>query len=287
MKRWNLKTALLLTGLLFLQCATMVTTNAQAHSLYIQGTRYHVASGKSSPFFFCYGHHIPVDDAIRRKKLHVVKVHEPDGTHYEVTLRDEKSLHSYLVEYDKVGTYAVTAETTPGYFTKWVDKKGRTRHAIKPMSAVADKASEIVSSTRSSQWTKTYIECEAPSSKFPAVVGLPLELVPSSNPAALKKGDTAKFTVYLNGKPYEGEGYWDATYNGYSTQAEDYYIQRTHIKNGSFQFPIDHTGRWFVRFFLKLPAGNGEQDKYLHKKLTTTLVFEIPNARRKPKVDSH
>lgn len=287
MKCNYLKTALLLTGLIFLQCATEFTTNAQAHSLYIQGTRYHVANGKSSPFFFCYGHHIPVDDAIRRKKLHVVKVHAPDGTKYDVTLRNEKSLHSYLVEYDKVGTYTITAETTPGYFTKWVDKKGRTRHAIKPMSAVADRASKIVSSTRSSQWTKTYIECEAPSPDFPAIVGLPLEIVPASNPATLKKGDTAQFTVFLNGKPYTGEGYWDATYSGHSTQAEDYYIQRTHIKNGSFQFPIDHTGRWFVRFFLKNPAANGEQEKYLNKKLTTTLVFEIPNARRKPRIESH
>lgn len=287
MKRNSLKTVLFLTGLVLLQCATEFTTNAQAHSLYIQGTRYHVANGKSSPFFFCYGHHIPVDDAIRRKKLHSVKVHAPDGTKHDVTLRNEKSLHSYLVEYDKVGTYTITAETTPGYFTKWVDKKGRTRHAIKPMSAVADRASKIVSSTRSSQWTKTYIECEAPSPDFPAIVGLPLELVPASNPAALKKGDTAQFTVFLDGKPFTGEGYWDATYNGYSTQAEDYYIQRTHIKNGSFQFPIDHTGRWFVRFFLKNPADNGEHDKYLSKKLTTTLVFEIPNVRRKPRIESH
>lgn len=287
MKRRNLMTALLLAGLIFLECSAAFTTSAQAHSLYVQGTRYHVADGKSSPFFFCYGHHIPVDDAIRRKKLHVVKVHAPDGTEYNVALRDEKSLHSYLVEYDKVGTYTITAETTPGYFTKWVDKKGRTRHAIKPMSAVADRASKIVSSTRSSQWTKTYIECEAPSPEFPAVIGLPLEIVPTGNPATLKKGDNARFKIFMDGKPYTGEGYWDATYNGYSTQAEDYYLQRTKIKDGSFEFPVDHTGRWFVRFFLKTPAAKGEQDKYLHKKLTTTLVFEIPNERRKPKVDSH
>lgn len=281
------KTVLLLAGAFFLQCTAIASSSAQAHSLYVQGTRYHVASGKSSPFFFCYGHHIPVDDAIRRKKLNIVKVHAPDGTQYNVPLRDEKSLHSYLVDYDAPGTYVITAETTPGYFTKWIDKKGRTRHAIKPMSAVSDKASEIASSTRSSQWTKTYVECEEPSSKFPAAVGLTLELVPESNPATLKKGSIAKFTVFHNGAPYEGEGYWDATYNGYSTQAEDYYFQRTHIKKGQFEFPIEHTGRWFVRFFMKIPASGTEKKDYLHQKLTTTLVFEIPNKRRKPKVDSH
>lgn len=282
----NLKTALLFVGLTILQCA-VIPVSADAHSLYVQGTRYHVADGKSSPFFFCYGHHIPVDDAIRRKKLHTVKVHAPDGTQYNVQLRNEKSLHSYLVEYNQAGTYAITAETTPGFFTKWIDKKGRTRHAIKPMSAVADKASQIVSSTRSSQWAKTYVECKNPSPKFPAFLGLPLELVPDRNPALLKKGESVQFTVFLNGKPYTGDGFWDATYNGYSTQAEDYYFQRSHIKNGRFNFPIEHTGRWFVRFFLKIPAPQGEQGKYFHKKLTTTLVFEIPNERRKAKIDSH
>jgi hypothetical protein len=31
----------------------------------------------------------------------------------------------------------LTAETNPGYYTVYVDKKGRQRHTIKPKSAIA------------------------------------------------------------------------------------------------------------------------------------------------------
>lgn len=279
----SLLTACIFTGLLTLLSAA----NVQAHSLYVQGTRYHVDKGKASPFFFCYGHHIPVDDAVRRKKLNFVKVYRPDGSDYEVALRDEKSLHSYLVDYEIEGTYAIGAETTPGYFTKWLDKKGKVRHSIKPMSAIAKRASKVETSTLSRQWTKTYVECVKSTMPFPSFIGLPLEIVPEKNVSQLKKGEIATFQIYYQGKPYTGEGYWDATYTGYSTEAEDFAIQRTHITDGMIKMTVPNTGRWFLRFFFKIDAPKEAQNEYLTQKLTTTLVFEIPNERRKPKVSSH
>ena len=271
---------------LFMIAALSIPAVASAHSLYIQSGRYVVTEGKKSPLFFCYGHHIPVDDAVRRKKLSYVKVIDPTGKFSSIELRNEKSLHSYLVDYSMAGTYTLVAETTPGHFTMWTDKKGRKRHAIKPMSAVADKAQSIESSLRSSQWTKTYVVCESPSEDFPAHIGLPLELVPEKDLYSVKKGDVLKLQVYQNGKPYAGTGYWDATYNGFSTQAEDMYHVRKEIKDGRIEMPVDVTGRWFVRFFTKVPAKDGNKN-YMHEKQTTTLVFEIPNERIRPKTDSH
>lgn len=236
--------------------------------------------------FFCYGHHIPVDDAIRRKKLHVVQVHAPNGTTSDVALRDEKSLHSYVITYDQPGTYVLTAETTPGYFTMWKDLKGRKRHLIGPMSALGDKAQEIFSSLRSSQWTKTYVVCEEPSAEFPAFIGLPLELVPVKDVSKLKKGESLELQVYMDGKPYTGKGFWDATYNGFSTCAEDMYVPRREVADGVIRLPVDVTGRWFVRFYTKTPAPQGTKE-FLQEKKTTTLVFEVPNERKRPKIDSH
>ncbi|CCO25457.1 DUF4198 domain-containing protein [Maridesulfovibrio hydrothermalis] len=274
-----------------LLAALMVITlflpaTASAHSLYIQAGRYHVAEGKGSPLFFCYGHHIPVDDAVRSKKLNSVKVIRPDSKVEKIALREGKSLHSYIVNYDLPGTYVLTATTNPGYFTTWLDKKGRKRHSIKPMSSVVNRASKIVSSLRSSQWTKTYVVCENPSAIFPAVVGLPMELVPSKDVNMLKKGEVLTFQVYMDGKPYRGHGYWDATYNGFSTQAEDMYIPRQESSNGQIKLPLDVTGRWFVRFYTKTPPAEGSKDFLLEKK-TTTLVFELPNERKNPKINSH
>ncbi len=70
--------------------------NVSAHSFYIQSGRYVVPKGKSSPLFFCYGHHFPVDDAMRGKKLKNIKVILPDGTTKEMAIKDERTLHSYV-----------------------------------------------------------------------------------------------------------------------------------------------------------------------------------------------
>lgn len=270
----------------FLLISMLIPASASAHSLYIQAGRYKVSEGKSSPLYFCYGHHIPIDDAVRSKKLNSVKVIRPDSKIVDIELREGKSLHSYLVNYNVPGTYVLTAATNPGHFTTWLDKKKRKRHSIKPMSSVADRASKIVSSLRSSQWTKTYVVCENPSAIFPAMVGLPMELVPSKDVYMLKKGEIAEFQVYMNGKPYQGHGYWDATYNGFSTQSEDMYVQRQEVSDGKIKLPIDVSGRWFVRFYTKTPPAKKSKDFMLEKK-TTTLVFEIPNKRKRPKIDSH
>ncbi|WP_415718529.1 DUF4198 domain-containing protein [Maridesulfovibrio sp.] len=271
---------------LFMSLMILLPAAASAHSLYIQAGRYHVSEGKKSPMFFCYGHHIPVDDAVRMKKLNHVSVQQPDGKTYKIKLRDEKSLHSYVINYDMPGTYVLTAATNPGHFTTWMDKKDRKHHSIKPMSAVANRASKIVSSLRSSQWTKTYVVCENPSAVFPAVVGMPMELVPAKDVSMLKKGDVLEMQVYMDGKPYHGDGYWDATYNGFSTQAEDMYIPRQQIVDGKIKLPIDVTGRWFVRFFTKKKPIKESPD-FLQEKRTATLVFEVPNERIRPKIDSH
>lgn len=258
-----------------------------AHSLYIQSGRYHVYQGKGSPLFFCYGHHIPVDDAVRGKKLHAVRVIKPDGSTQEIAVRDDKSLHSYVVEYDMPGTFVLTAETTPGFFTSWTDTNNRKRHSIKPMSAIADQALSVEGSLRSSQWTKTYVTCDRPSNSFPGRVGLPLELVPSRDVSSLKQGETLVLTVYQDGEIFTGKGYWDATYSGFSTQAEDMYIPRQECTEGKIEIPLDVCGHWFVRFFTKTAPAVGNTGDYLQEKRTTTLVFEVPNERKRPETDSH
>jgi uncharacterized GH25 family protein len=260
---------------------------AQAHSLFIQSGRHQVSQGKASPLFFCYGHHFPVDGAIDRKKLAYVRVIVPDGRANEIALRDDRSLHSYLVTYEQPGTYALVAETNPGHFAMYTDKRGRQRHSLKPMSAFAGEAAEILSSMRSSQWAKTYVFCETPSDSFPARVGLPLELVPATDLSRLKEGDSLSIQVFNDGAPYTGEGFWDATYNGYSTEAEDMYIPRTACAGGRFVMPVDVSGRWFVRFFTKTPAPEDKRSEYRTEKRTTTLVFEVRNARRRPEIDGH
>ena len=266
----------------FALLSVMLTTGAFAHSLYIQASQYRVSDGKSSPLFFCYGHTIPVADGVRGEKLKSVKVYPPMGDVREIAVRDETSLHSYMVDYDTPGTYVLTAVTTPGYYTVYTDKSGRERHVIKPKSVVRDRAEEIHLSYYSKQFAKTYVSCETSSDPFPAAVGLDLELVPARDISTLKAGDTIELSVYLNGKPYEGSGEWDATYSGYSTEFEDYFFPKSTVEEGVFKIKIPNTGRWFVRYAVKVDAVGEAADLYDEMKLTATLVFEIPNKRRTP-----
>ncbi len=262
---------------------TVYPLTAFGHSLYIQSGRYTVPKGKSSPVFFCFGHHFPIDEGVRAKKLHAIKVIAPDGTTEEIEILDTRSLHSYEVKYEQTGTYTLTAETNPGFYAIYTDKKGKVHHSLKPKHAWIDTAEKIISSMRSSQWTKTYVNCDSPSKAFPANIGLPLELVPVAPIAGLKDGDTLELHVYMNGKPYTGEGFWDASYGGFSTEAEDTFIPRTKIIGGKITVPLKHSGRWFVRYFTKTEAAQENQNDYLTEKRTTTITFLVRNERIRPR----
>lgn len=266
---------------------TMVPAEGLAHSLYIQSSRYQVYKGKRSPLFFCYGHHVPVDDGVRPGKLNTVRVTAPDGTTRDLEARAETGLQSHMVRYEQPGTWALSAWTNPGTYTVYVDTKGRDRHTIKPMSAVRDDAQEIIKSLYSRQYAKTYVVCGEPSQTFPARLGLELELVPTRDVSTLKPGDDLELRVWFHGEPYDGPGSWDATYTGFSTQAEDNFHMRTEVDGESFTVPLPNAGRWFVRYFVKVPAQGEERERFTHAKYTATLVFEVPNERKRPKADGH
>ena len=281
------ETSFLMKATIVLLAGVLMPAVAFSHSLYIQSSRYRVSEGKTSPLFFCYGHHIPADDGVRAKKLKSVRVHTPSGDVREIAIRNETGLHSYMVEYDLPGTYVLAAETNPGYYTVYIDKKGRERHTIKPKSAIGGQAAKIKTSLYSKQYTKTYVVCESPSEAFPARIGLPLELVPTNDISAIKAGDTLEFSIYFNGEPYAGKGTWDATYNGYSTVAEDNAYPKTENFGDKLRIPIPLPGRWFVRYHIKIDARGADREDYTQMKHTATMVFEIPNHRKTPVSGGH
>ncbi len=279
--RWNnLKEQLIIGLLTAFLLAPAIPADVCGHSLFIQSSRYQVHEGKASPLFFCYGHHFPVDDGVRANKLKSVRVHRPSGDIREVAVRNETCLHSYMITYDEPGSYVLAAETNPGYYTVYTDKKGRERHVIKPKSEIMEQARKVTLSLYSKQYTKSYVTCERPSSAFPGRIGQWLELVPVSDISRLKAGGELVLKVYFRGSPYTGPGTWDATYNGFSTEAEDNFYSKTEVSGDTLRIPIPRPGRWFVRYYIKTDAAGADREKYNQEKQTATLVFQIPN---KPK----
>ncbi|MEF2232133.1 MAG: DUF4198 domain-containing protein [Pseudodesulfovibrio sp.] len=260
---------------------------ASAHSLYIQSGRHRVDEGKKTPLFFCYGHHFPVDDGVRESKLAAIRVYDPAGGITELKPRPETGLQSQMVAYETAGTYVLTAETNPGFYTKWVDKQGRDRSSIKPMSAVKDKAADILKALYSKQYAKTYVRCGKADGAFQARVGLPLELAPMQDPTALKPGDTLTLKVFRDGARYDGPGHWDATYDGFSTESEDLYLPGGDMTGDTVTIPLDRPGRWYIRYFVKTDAPQDKRGEYLQLKQTATLVVLVPNERLRPRQDTH
>ena len=254
---------------------------ASAHSLYIQSGRHRVSEGKKTPLFFAYGHHFPVDDGVRANKLASIKVYGPAGQVAELEPHEDTGLQSHMVEYAAPGTYVLTAETNPGYYTKWVDEKGRDRSTIKPMSAIRDKASKVLKALYSKQFAKTYVRCGEPDGKFIGRVGLPLELVPVQDPTALKQGDVLTLKVFRDGRRYTGAGHWDATYGGYSTEAEDQYHPGVEVTGDTIRISLDQPGKWFIRYYIKTDAPEDKKQEFLQLKQTATLVVLVPNERKR------
>ena len=248
---------------------------ALAHSLFIQSTRYQVHKGKKAPLYFGWGHHIPLDDGIQGKKLRYIKVTSPDGEIQDLGIREGRGLHSHTIAYDQEGTWMLCSETNPGYYTIFTDKKGKERHAIKPLSKVKDRAAKVHLSLLAKQFTKTYVACKAPSAKPLPRSGQYLELVPADNLFSLVPGDTLGFKVYLDGKPYEGEGSWDASFGGYSTINEDMFHGKTQSKDGRFEVAVPHAGEWYVRYNIRIPAPESEKENYRELTLSASTVFLV------------
>lgn len=271
-----------LSFLLFSLMLAWGAATACSHTLYIQPTRYLVNPGGSIPFFFCYGHYVPFADGLRGEKLGKVQVLPPDGKVQTVQTRKETGLHSYMVKYDVPGIWGLTAETTPGYYTMYKDTKGRMHHAIKSLESIKGEAAEIMGSFYVKQYAKSYVKCGSATGAFPGELGLPLELVPQTDIFSLKPGDTLKLGVYLDGKPFEGEGNWDATYMGYSTLMEDNFYPHTKVTGSSFSIPLPNAGRWFIRYTVTTDAPEQDKDKYRQLLLSASLTLQIDNERKSP-----
>jgi uncharacterized GH25 family protein len=244
------------------------------HTIFIQSTNYWIKQGYSKYLYIGWGHHLPLDDAIQGEKLKFIKVIDPAGGIHEVKPKKGRSLHSYPVEYNTPGTYTLAAATNPGFYTIYIDHDRHIHHFIGPKSEIKD-AARIIVSLFTHQSTKAYVVCEKSSNETPEPVGFEWELMPNQNPATIRDGDIVDFSVLYNGKPYEGDGVYWASRNGYSTGFDDYLHSEDEVANGKFSVHFTQPGIWYVSFYTdqEPPADLAGQCNFVRYK--STLVFEV------------
>ena len=107
-----------------------------------------------------------------------------------------------------------------------VNNIGRLSHATPVGSKSGNKSTvkalgvNITKTTFSEGWCKIYVNPDTRDTTFAKALGLPLEIVPVTNPADMTAGKPAVFKVLLRGQPLR-DAEVNATYKSYNSKDEE------------------------------------------------------------------
>jgi uncharacterized GH25 family protein len=233
-------------------------TPAEAHFPWLMPSNYHPAEGKSADVYLSYGHHFPFEGFLAGDRIDSVEIVDPAGKH--APLKSDGS-GAYATPRLAEGAYVVLASQKGGFFT-------RTRNGNKRQSK--EGLSDVIGCSYSSNTMKAVLNVGSGNGALETKFGQPLEIVPLSNPAALKVGDFMDVQVLMKGEPYDGMVF--ATYAGFS--AEGAYAYAVEADNqGKASIRILNPGQWLVYANAKRPYKDAKVCDL--ESYTATLTFGI------------
>ena len=192
-----------------------------------------VTEGDAGPAFRVhFGHRFPGEGRLMPHQLQAVRLIEPDGQTRDLVL-DERELHPLPPGGE--GTHLLVVEQNPSFWSRTHEGGRRASREQYP---------DAFSCSQSANVTKAIVGRGA-SAAWRQEQGHPLELLPLSDPSALRTGDPLEVRVLLHGKPWAGEV--RATYTGYEAQGEEAYALRaTTNAEGVVRFVPAVAGQWLV-----------------------------------------
>jgi len=244
---------------------------AEAHSLWINATRYFVELERpKTTVYIGWGHRFPADDIPRPGLIRGTWLICPDGRRVELRL-SKGGFGATTVKFDREGTYILTADVTPGFYTMVLDDMGELHHILGPKTEAKGK---VLLSLYYEQYAKALVTVGMGDGNFSRTVGQRLEIVPLSDPARLKVGDFLPVKVLFEGKP--ASFCWlFATYAGFSTDQDAYAYATDAGLDGTARIKLLHSGQWLVRAVLKRPPSPGRRGKCDWESYTATLTFAL------------
>jgi uncharacterized GH25 family protein len=207
-----------------------------------------------------FGHRFPGEGRLSPHQLQAVRLVEPDGGTQELVL-DDREIHPLpsLGE----GTYLLVVEQNLSFWSRTHEGGRRASREQYPdafsCSQSANVMKAIVGRGGGAAWRQE--------------LGHPLELIPLSDPSALRTGDPLEVRVLLHGQPWAGEV--RATYAGYEAQGEEAYALRAATNaEGLVRFVPAVAGQWLVL----AQAGEAFPDPALcdRRSYHATLTFIVP-----------
>ena len=275
-----MKTRSIIAILFCILSLTLLSGQALAHNLWLNPVDYYPQVGTTVDIGIGWGHTYPanrVDQEVKEDLLKEIWAVDPDGLKVELT---KASAALYKLKIEKAGAYLITARIKPGVFTmtpegrQWGDKKS-VPNAVKCTNFHIE--------------AKTVIIAGEKDKNLGATAGMPLELIPLTNPMNMKSGDKFNFKVLFNGTALRDTGV-KATYAGFevgdiaphgsSQQQGPQHGEERHFPaetvtdvQGQAFVKLDRPGYWMILLSHRPPYPDKDIcDEYMYN---TAFTFEV------------
>lgn len=194
--------------------------------------------------------------------------------------RDEGNISVLRLQTGGEGTYVVGVSTKPRMielsaveFNEYLQHDGVLDVlATREQEGLLDRPAK----ERYSKHVKSILQVgEATTDTYSTFLGYPIEIVPQSNPAELRPGDTLRVLVMADGSPAADQLVY-ASYDGFhahdDTGGHQEAIQTRTNEHGLAAFEITRSGRWYVRLIRMVPVAEEGVD---YESNWATLTFEV------------
>ena len=248
-----------------------LSTSVYAHTMWLNASNY---SPKFSPerdaktkVYFGWGHRYPVADFLSAERLEEFSLIVPNGEKEKLNPNPGGFLATEL-NLSRSGAYIAIASLKPGFYTVYLDDKGKRRHKLAPKTGIKG----VIKSIHFEQYAKALINVgEVSGNPFSTPVGHKLEIVPLKNPHGLKPGDWLPIQVLFKGKPVQCEVH--AAYIGYHT-GEAFSVSTDGEGRARIRV-LHHYGPWIVKAKVKLPPSEELKERCNELSCTGTLTFGV------------
>ena len=186
-----------------------------------------------------------------------------------------------LTDKTKPGTYQVVVTSRDNFFTKYIDRKGKQKLAIKPLDEVRG-VEKILFSIKYKSFAKAFFAVKKWTDPKP--LGHDLELMPMTDLSDVHVDDVVPFQISLMGKPFSmgADTIEYITAHSNSFGGPDGFFLSAYIMNGKAQFRMPAAGQWVVNVYVRQGVTPDGKLKELVGKCTTVYYTSTISFNVKP-----
>lgn len=195
-------------------------------------------------------HHFMVGEGVQdasRNAIYVLQDNKPVDTKVTVSRNEAQKILTAGFDIPQGAPVMVLVNSVGSFLnTTLAGPRGGTKETLKALGF------SVLKTTLREGWVKIYVNPSLDDKTYAQALGLPLEIVPVTNPAGIAAGKSAVFNVLLNGKPLPNAKI-NATYKSYNSKDTEAWA----IKDAA----ADKAGQ----ITLEIPAASGAKDVWVLK----------------------